>query len=171
MASASLVTKVYFPRMIIPGAPVLAALVDFCHRLRRAGVLMAWYGVPIAPRMLILPVLVALVDRARAGRGHCSLPALTVEYRDVRYALPFLVQFWMFATPIIFPSSIVPEAWRWALALNPMTGIVENFRAALFGPPLRTGRRSPPRPLVGGLVLVYAAYSFRRLERTFADMI
>lgn len=169
IASSSLVTKVYFPRMIIPAAAVLAALLDFLIACVLLGVLMAWYRLPPQSGLVMLPILTALATILALGVGMFSA-ALTVRYRDVRHALPFLIQFWMFATPIIFPASIVPERWRWALAMNPLTGIIENFRAALFGRPFAWAALAFSTA-VALAVVVYAAYSFRRLERTFADVI
>lgn len=169
VASANLVTKVYFPRMIIPASATLAALMDFLIGLAVLALLMAWYGMPPRVSLLLLPVLIALTTMLALGVG-MLFAGLTVRYRDVRHALPFLIQFWMFATPVIFPSRIVPEGWRWALALNPMAPIVDGFRAALLGRPM------PWLGLAGAfaiaaVVLVYAAVSFRQLERRFADLI
>ena len=169
VGSASLVTKVYFPRMIIPGAAVLAALVDFVIAFGVLGALLAWYRIPMRMSLLIVPVLVAISTVLALGLG-MLFAGLTVKYRDVRHVLPVLIQFWMFATPIIFPSSIVPDRWRWLLVLNPLTGIIENFRSALFGRPFTWGALGVSA-VVACSVLVYGAYSFRRLERTFADTI
>jgi lipopolysaccharide transport system permease protein len=169
VASANLVTKVYFPRMIIPASATLAALMDFLIGLIVLGLLMAWYGVPLRATLLLFPLLVALTTVLALGVG-MFFAGLTVRYRDVRHALPFLIQFWLFATPVIFPSHIVPEGWRWALALNPMAPIIDGFRAALLGKPM------PWLGLAGAtaialVILAYAAVSFRQLERKFADLI
>ena len=169
VASASLVTKVYFPRMIIPGAAVLAALLDFLIGFAVLGVLLAWYRIPLQTSLLIVPVLIAILTVLALGLGMLCA-ALTVRYRDVRHVLPVLIQFWMFATPIIFPISMVPAKWRWVLVLNPLTGIIENFRAAVFGRPLAWGTLGVS-VVFACSVVVYGAYSFRRLERTFADTI
>jgi lipopolysaccharide transport system permease protein len=169
VGNASLVTKVYFPRMIIPASAVVVALVDFFIGCTALGLLLAWYRIPVHAGMVMLPVLVAIATVLALGLGiFCA--GLTVRYRDLRHALPVLIQFWMFATPIVFPSSVVPARWRWALALNPLTGIIENFRAALFGRPVAW------IPLITSAaiacaVLVIGAYSFRQLERSFADTI
>jgi lipopolysaccharide transport system permease protein len=169
VTSANLITKVYFPRMIIPGAATLAALMDFAIGLGVLALLMIWYGVPLHASLIVLPLLVAVTTVLALGVG-MFLAALTVQYRDVRYALPFLIQFWMFATPIIFPSRIVPRGWRWALTLNPMAAIIENFRAALFGRPI--GWSSVAfSAAIAAAILAYAAFSFRRFERRFADLI
>jgi lipopolysaccharide transport system permease protein len=169
VGSSNLVTKVYFPRMIIPGSAVLSALVDFFIAFGLLGVLMAWYRQPIHAGVLMLPFLILLVTTLALGVG-MLLAGLTVKYRDIRYTLPFLVQFWMFATPVIYPASLVPARWRWALAINPMTGVIEGFRAALFGRPLDWSTLGASVAIAMAL-LIGAAYLFRRLERTFADTI
>jgi lipopolysaccharide transport system permease protein len=169
VSSANLITKVYFPRMIIPGAATLAALVDFVIGLGILALLMIWYGVPWHLSLLLFPLLVAITTVLALGVG-MFFAGLTVQYRDVRHAMPFLLQFWMFATPIIFPSRMMPESWRWALTLNPMAGIIDNFRAALLGRPLDWPALGFSTAIAAA-ILVYAAYSFRRFERKFADLI
>jgi lipopolysaccharide transport system permease protein len=169
VGSANLVTKVYFPRMIIPGAAVLAGLVDLAIAFSALGVMLACYGVSPSWAVLLLPYLVLLLTLLAAGVG-MWMSALNVKYRDVRYALPFLIQLWMFATPIIYPASIVPAKWRWVLALNPLTGIIEGFRSALFARPVDWTALALSTA-VTGMALVYAAYAFRRTESRFADVI
>jgi lipopolysaccharide transport system permease protein len=169
VTSANLITKVYFPRMIIPGAATLAALMDFFIGTTVLVVLMIWYGVPPHATLFVFPLLIGLTTMLALGVG-MLLAALTVQYRDVRYALPFLLQFWMFATPIIFPSRIVPEGWRWALTLNPMAGIIENFRSALLGRPIGWSALAFSAA-IACVILAYGAFSFRRFERKFADLI
>jgi lipopolysaccharide transport system permease protein len=168
VSSANLITKVYFPRMIIPGAATLAALVDFVIGLGVLALMMVWYGVQWHVTLLVLPLLVAMTTVLALGVG-MFFAGLTVQFRDVRHAMPFLLQFWMFATPIIFPSRIVPERWGWALALNPMAGIIENFRAALFGRPIEWSALGFSAATAAA-ILIYAAFSFRRFERKFADL-
>src|SRR6185295_11263610 len=124
VGSANLITKVYFPRMIIPGAAVAAGLVDFAIAFALMIGLMIYYGIAVTWSIAMLPALVFLTALLALGLGMWA-SALNVKYRDVRYALPFLIQLWMFATPIIYPSSIVPARWRWAVALNPLVGIIE----------------------------------------------
>jgi lipopolysaccharide transport system permease protein len=158
VASANLITKVYFPRMIIPGAATLAALMDFVIGLGVLALLMIWYGEPPHATLALIPLLVALTTVLALGVG-MFLAALTVQFRDVRYALPFLIQFWMFATPIIFPSRIVPAGWQWALTLNPMAGIIENFRAALFGRAIAWPSLAVSAAMAAA-ILAYAAYSY-----------
>jgi lipopolysaccharide transport system permease protein len=169
IGSSNLVTKVYFPRMIIPGAAVLAGMVDLVIAATVLGILMVWYGISLSWTVLLLPYLVLLLVLLATCVG-MWMAAMNVKYRDIRYAMPFLIQLWMFATPIIYPASIVPAKWRWVLAVNPLTGIIEGFRAALFTRQfdwmalgLSTGMTF--------LLLVYAAFAFRRMETRFADLI
>jgi homopolymeric O-antigen transport system permease protein len=169
VGSAALVTKVYFPRLVIPFAAVCAALVDFAIASVVLFGMMIWYGMGPHWAMLMLAPL-ALTAALLAAAVGMWMSALNVKYRDVRYALPFLIQIWMFVTPIIYPATIVPERWRWLLAFNPLTGVIEGFRSALFGRSFNWGGLGAAAAitLVG---LVYAAYAFRRMEREFADIV
>lgn len=170
VGSANLIKKVYFPRLIVPVASVLSVAVDFALSFVVLLVLMAWYGIwPEARALWIVPLfLLALVTSVGAGLW---LAALNVEYRDVRYALPFLTQLWMFATPIVYPSSLLPEGWRIVYGLNPMVGVVEGFRWALLGTDTAPGLITVAS-LVAALVLfISGAFYFRRVERTFADVV
>ena len=169
VGSSNLITRVYFPRMIIPASGVLAALVDFAIAFVLLGCLMAWHRVLPTPSILMLIPLVALVTLLALGFG-MLLAGLTVKYRDFRYAMPFLIQLWMFATPVIYPASLVPVKWRWVLALNPLTGIIEGFRSSLFARAFDWGALVFSAGFTIFL-LIYAAYSFRRQERIFADLI
>jgi lipopolysaccharide transport system permease protein len=169
VGSSNLITKVYFPRMIIPAAAVLAALLDFAIAFVLLAVLILWHRLPITPAALMLVPLICVLSLLALGIGMLS-SALTVKFRDLRFALPFLIQVWMFATPVIYPTSIVPEKWRWLLALNPVTGVVEGFRSALFGRPFDWGFLLYSTVFAVAM-LIYAAYSFRRMERVFADLI
>jgi lipopolysaccharide transport system permease protein len=169
VGSSNLVSKVYFPRMIIPASSILVALVDFCVASVLLAVLMAWYGLPAHSSLVVLPALIVLITALSLAVG-MFFAALTVTYRDIRYALPFAIQVWMFATPVVFPTSMVPSTWRWALMLNPLTGIIEGFRSALFGRPFDWAALAAST-VFAAVGLVVAAYSFRRLERTFADII
>ena len=170
VGSSNLITKVYFPRMIIPGAAVLAGLVDFAIAFLFLCALMIYYRLAPGWNFLALPFLVGLTALLALGVG-MWISALNVKYRDVRYALPFLIQLWMFASPVIYPASLVPEKWRWVLFLNPLTGIIEGFRAALFG----TNKLDWPALGFSTLItlgtLLGSAYSFRRMERLFADIV
>ncbi len=165
----NLITKVYFPRMIIPAAAVGAGLIDFAIAFLLLIGMMVFYGTLPVWGVVLLPVFIVLMSGVAFGVG-MWLAALNVKYRDVRYALPFLIQMWMFATPIIYPSSLVPDQWRWALALNPLTGIVEGYRAALFGRALDWGMLA----ISTGITLIVffsCAFVFRRMERQFADIV
>jgi lipopolysaccharide transport system permease protein len=169
VGSAALVTKVYFPRLIIPCAAVCAALVDFAIAAVVLFAMMIWYGLGFHWQMFMLLPLTAIAALLATAVG-MWMSALNVKYRDVRYALPFLIQAWMFATPIIYPASIVPDRWRWLLALNPLTGVIEGFRSALFGRAFYWFDFA----LAVALTLsafVYSAYAFRRMERQFADVV
>ncbi len=169
IGSSSLITKVYFPRLYIPASAVLAGLLDLVIGSLLLIPMLFYYQVAITWRILLLPLFAVLATLLAQGAGMC-LAALNVKYRDVRYALPFLIQLWLFASPVIYPVSIVPEHWRWVLALNPMTGVIEGFRACLFGrnfdPALIL-----PSVLVTLALLVFSFVVFRRVEDSFADVV
>jgi lipopolysaccharide transport system permease protein len=169
VGSATLITKIYFPRMIIPGAAVSAGLVDMAIAFLLLIALMVYYRVPPSLTSLMILPLVALSSLLALGVG-MWLSALNVKYRDVRYAVPFLIQLWMFASPVIYPASLLPAKWRWVLVLNPLTGILENFRVAVFGGSF-SWRALAVSTAITLLVLVGSAYSFRRMEKTFADIV
>jgi lipopolysaccharide transport system permease protein len=170
LSSSNLITKVYFPRVIIPAAAVLAGLVDFAVAFLLLLGVMAYYGVALTGNVLLLPLLLGLLTLLAFGVG-TWMAALNVKYRDIRYALPFVVQLWMFASPIVYPVTLVPERWRWALQLNPITGAVEGFRAALLG----GGNFGwPTLALAGGItlaVVLCALSAFGKMEEGFADVI
>jgi len=165
-----LITKVYFPRLVVPIASLLCGLLDFAVAFPVLLGLMLYYGIVpgVAVAALPLLVLLALLTSLAAGLW---LSALNAIYRDVQYALPFLTQFWLFVTPVAYPASLVPERWRWLFGLNPMAGVVEGFRWALLGRP------HPPGPLVAVSVVSVLAllagglFYFRRMEREFADLV
>lgn len=169
VGSAHLITKVYFPRMMIPGAAVAAGLVDFAIAFVILVILMFYYGVAPAWTALMLPVLVMMTVVLALGMG-MWLSALNVKYRDVRFALPFLLQLWMFVSPVIYPSSFLPEKYRWLLMLNPVSGIIEGYRSSLFGKPFNWPALGVSA-LIGLVLLVYSSYSFKRMERSFADIV
>jgi lipopolysaccharide transport system permease protein len=169
VGSANLITKVYFPRMIIPGAAVAAGLVDLLIAFAILIVLMIVYGVGASWGLLMLAPLVILTTTLAIGMGMWT-SALNVKYRDIRHALPFAIQLLMFATPIIYPLSIVPSRWRWVLTLNPLTGIIEGYRAAFFGRPFNWPLLAISAAITFG-ILIYSAYYFKRMERTFADIV
>ncbi|MGI6381506.1 MAG: ABC transporter permease [Anaerolineae bacterium] len=170
VGSANLLTKVYFPRLVIPLASVIPPAIDFAIAFVVLLGMMAFYGIAPTWHVLWLPAFLLLALITALGVG-LWLSAMNVQYRDVRYAVPFLVQFWMFASPVTYPSSIVPEAWRALYGLNPMAGVIEGFRWALLG------TETSPGPLIAVSVgaalvlLVSGAYYFRRMERTFADVV
>ena len=169
IGNTNLVTKVYFPRMIIPSAAVGAGLLDFGIASVLLFGLLAYYDYPVTSGYLMLLPLIVLSTLLALGVG-IWFSALNVKYRDVRYALPFLIQIWMFVSPIIYPTSLVPEEWRWVMWLNPLTGIIEAFRASLFGRPFHLAGLA----YSCGFALVMlagASYSFRRMERSFAELI
>ena len=173
VGSANLITKVYFPRLVIPISGVVGGLVDFgVASLVLAG-LMALYRIPPTANIIWLPAFLLLALATALGFG-LWLAALNVRYRDVNYLVPFLVQIWMYLTPVIYSVTLIPERFRWLLALNPMTGVVGGFRWALLGGVMAT---EPPGLLFGVsvgitlVVLVSGAIFFRSTERTFADVI
>jgi lipopolysaccharide transport system permease protein len=169
VGNANLLSKVYFPRLLIPLSGTLSALVDFFIAFAILLVLMVGYGVPIRPSLFLVVPLTLLTAVAATGIG-MWLSALNVQYRDVQHAVPFLMQLWMFATPVVYPASVVPERWQLVFALNPMTGIIEAYRDAALGRPLAWPQLAVSS-LVAGLALVIGGLEFRRMERRFADVV
>jgi len=169
VASQQLISKVYFPRLLIPLASAITPLVDAAIALATLVPLLIWFHVAPGLAVVWVPAF-AVLAVATAFATALWLATLTVEFRDVRYLVPFVVQFWMFATPVAYPASLVPARWRLLYGLNPMTGVVEGFRWTLVGGP-------PPGPLAAVSALVVAALLaaglgfFRRSEGTFADII
>jgi lipopolysaccharide transport system permease protein len=171
IGNTSLISKVYFPRLIIPVASVVTSLVDFAITLVMLAIVMAWYGVAPAPQLAMLPAFIALAAVLSLGLG-LLLGALTVAYRDFRYVVPFVVQLGLFVSPVAFTTADVPEQWRSLYALNPLVGIIDGFRWSILGGTM---------PLDLQLVAVSAAATviavavgvvyFRRVERRFADVI
>jgi lipopolysaccharide transport system permease protein len=164
-----IISKVYFPRLIVPLAAVLAPLVDFAIAFVILILLMIWYGVVPGPNIVWLPALLLLAVATAAAVG-VWLSALSVRYRDVRFVLPFAIQLWMFATPVAYPASLVPPQWRTLYALNPMVGVIEGFRWVL-------ANGHPPAALTlvsaaaVAALLAAGLLQFRRTEGTFADVI
>ncbi len=169
VGSANLVTKVYFPRALVPAAVVLAALVDLAIAFAVLAVVLAVYRIGLSWQFLLLPGLVGLLAVLALSVG-TWLSAINVKYRDVRHAMPFVIQLWMFITPVIYPASLVPEKWRWLLSVNPLTGITEGFRAALFAQPMNWTSLGTSTALTVGLFIGAVCY-FRRTEAAFVDII
>ena len=169
VANERLITKVYFPRLVVPMSAVLGGLVDFAVAFVILLVMMFYYRIVPTWAVLALPAFILLAVMTALGVG-LWLSALNVKYRDVRYTINFLIQFWLFATPVAYPSSIVPERWRALYGLNPMAGVVDGFRWALLG-------KQPPGAMLAvsvGVVLVILVgglYYFRRMEQEFADVV
>jgi lipopolysaccharide transport system permease protein len=170
VASQQLVTKIYFPRLAIPIATVLSGVIDFMIAFVVLVGMMVYYGVPLSTRALWIVPLLLLAFVASLGVG-LWLAALNVQYRDVRYAVPFLTQVWLFATPIAYPSSLLGEPWRTVYGLNPMVGVVEGYRWALLGAGVAPGRTVIVSCAAALAVLVGGVLYFRRMEQTFADVI
>jgi lipopolysaccharide transport system permease protein len=169
IASAHMITKVYFPRSMVPMAAVLVRLSDFLIASVILIALMLYYGQPFTWAFLIAPFLILHLTLLALGLG-LWFSALNTKYRDIGTALPVLLQLWMFASPIVYPSSLVPEHWKWVLELNPLTGIIGAFRASLLG--LEVNWRSLA---VSGAItlalLVYSTFAFKRLDDEFADVV
>ena len=165
-----LITKAYFPRLIVPTSAVLAALVDFAIAFGILILMMFYYRIVPTSAVLTLPLFVLLALMTALGLGFW-LSALDVQYRDVRYTIPFLTQFWLFATPVVYPSSIVPVSWRVLYGLNPMAGAVEGFRWALLGKSEGPGSLLVVSIAVALIMFVSGVYYFRRMEKTFADVV
>jgi lipopolysaccharide transport system permease protein len=170
VGSAHLITKVYFPRLVVPLSSVLSGLVDFVLAFAVLLGMMFYYGMMPTINILALPPLLLLALVTSLGVG-LWLSALNVEFRDVRYVVPFLVQFWLFSTPIAYPSSLLQEPWRTLYAVNPMVGVVEGFRWALLGTDTAPGPVIAVSALMALLLLVGGAFYFRRMEKTFADIV
>ena len=167
--SAHLITKVYFPRVIIPIAAVCAGLVDLAVAFPVLLALMLYYQIELTANLLLLPALVLLATVLAASVG-LWLSSLNVKYRDVKFAIPFLVQIWMYLSPIGYPASVVPAKWRMLYSLNPLVGIIDGFRSSFFG--LAFDWKTIIVSVVVTLVsLVYSLHYFRRMESSFADII
>jgi lipopolysaccharide transport system permease protein len=165
-----LVSKVYFPRLAMPLATVLSGFVDFSIAFVMLFGMAGYYGRWPGMNMLWLPLLLLLGLTTALGVA-LWLSALNVEYRDVRYAVPFIVQVWMFATPIAYPASLVPSKWRALYGINPMVGVVEGFRWALLGTETRPGPMIGVSVIASLIILISGALYFRRMEKTFADVV
>ena len=169
ISNANLITKVYFPRMFIPAAAVGAGLVDLSVAFLLLIAMVVYYGITLSLNVLILPLMILLMSLLALGVGLLSA-ALTVKYRDLRHALPFIIQLWLFASPVIYPVNVVPDRWKWLVTINPVAGIIEGFRAALTGQPFNWLHLSFSAAITL-LVLLGSVYIFRGFEDTFADVV
>jgi len=169
VSNANLITKVYFPRMFIPAASVGAGLVDLSVAFLLLVALCFYYGVALTLQIVLLPAFILMMALLALGVGLFAA-AVTVKYRDLRHALPFIIQLWMFASPVIYPASVVPQRWKWLVVINPVAGIIEGFRAAITGARFDWIHISISLGITLA-VLVSAIYVFRRFEDTFADVV
>ncbi|MEX2030626.1 MAG: ABC transporter permease [Anaerolineales bacterium] len=167
---ASMVKKTYFPRLTLPVATVMAGVVDFSLAFVVLIGMMFFFRIVPTANIVWLPLLLLLALATSLG-GSLWLAALNVRFRDVRYIVPFLVQFWLFLTPIAYPSSLVPQQWRLIYSLNPMVGVIEGFRWALLGTDTSPGPIIIVSSLVSLFLLVAGTIHFRRMERSFADIV
>jgi lipopolysaccharide transport system permease protein len=170
VGSAYMIQRVYFPRLVLPVAAVLSGVVDFLLSFLVLIGMMVWMGHPPTAHVVWLPLLLLLALVTSLGAA-LWLASLNVQYRDVHHTLPFLTQFWMIATPIAYPSSLLPEPWRAIYGLNPMAGVVEGFRWALLGTATAPGPIVVVSSLMALAMLLSGAYLFRRMEKTFADVV
>ena len=170
VTDAELVRKIYFPRLIMPLANVVSPLVDFCIAFVVLLIVMAFYGIAPNVKMLVIPFLMIVAALLALSIGLWLAP-INVRFRDIKHTLPFMIQIWMYASPIVYPLSLVPEQWRMLYSLNPMVGVIEGFRWAVFG-------QGAPNFMALGMsagiivfLMVGGLIFFRRMERTFADVI
>jgi lipopolysaccharide transport system permease protein len=170
VGSANLITKVYFPRLAIPIAAVLSGIVDFMLAFVILLGMMLYYKVSPSISIFWIPLLLLLALTTSLGVG-LWLSTLNIQFRDVQYVVPFLTQLWLFGTPIAYPSSLLAEPWRTLYGLNPMVGVVEGFRWALLGTDTAPGPIIAISALISLVLLVSGAYYFRRMEKTFADIV
>jgi lipopolysaccharide transport system permease protein len=169
VGNANLVKKVYFPRLIVPLSSILSGVVDFVLAFLVLLGMTFFYKISLTGNIIWVPFLLLLALGTASGVG-LWLSAMNVQFRDVRYAVPFLVQAWMFASPIAYPSSLLVEPWRTIYGLNPMVGVVEGFRWALLGSGTAPGLILAASSLAALAILISGAFYFRRMERTFADV-
>lgn len=169
VTNANLIKKVYFPRLVIPIASVGGGMVDFCLAFLVLIGMMFWYGIVPTANLIWVPLFLLLALSTSLGVG-LWLSAMNVQFRDIRYTVPFLVQFWMFASPVAYASSMLHEPWKAIYGINPMAGVIEGFRWSLLG----TGQPGPilwVSSTMSALVLVTGAFYFRRMEKSFADVV
>ena len=164
----ALLTKIYLPRLFLPGTAIGGGLIDLGISFLVFLAIMGWYRVMPSWGFLAVPFLVLLTTAAALGVG-LVLAAVTVTYRDFRYVVPFMIQSWMYVSPVIYPVSVVPPQWQWALAINPMVGVIDGFRSALLGLPWNLTTLTVST-LSAFLMLTYGLFYFRKTERRFADI-
>ncbi len=170
VTSKNLITKIYFPRLVIPVASPLSSLVDFFISLVVLVGLMIFYKIELTPRIIYLPFMIAFAVLASLSVS-LWLSSLNVRYRDIQHTIPFIIQFWQYATPIAYSISIIPEEWRMLYGLNPMVGVVEGFRWALLGKTVDLGFPFYLSILIVVILFIGGLISFKKMEDTFADII
>lgn len=170
VSGSDMVSKIYFPRLIMPVSTAIAALLDLCIASVILGIMMVYYGVALSGAALLVPLLVLLTMMNAVGFG-MWFSALNVRYRDIQYAIPFAIQIWMFITPVIYPASLFGGRYSWILALNPMGGVIEAFRPAVLGHMPIPWTSLAVSSATGFLIFMSGMFYFRRVERYFADVI
>jgi lipopolysaccharide transport system permease protein len=169
ITNANIMTKVYFPRLVMPISGILSPLIDFMIAFVILIAMMLYYGFVPTINIIWLPIFILLALMTSLGVG-LWLSAFNVQYRDFQYTLPFLIQLWLFASPVVYPSTLLPESYRWIYGLNPMAGVIEGFRWALLG-------TNPPSTMIAFsfvivmVLLISGAYYFKRMEKTYADVV
>lgn len=170
IGNTSLISKVYFPRIIVPLTSVLAGLLDFAIAFVVLVGMMFFYHISLTPMILLVPFLVLLMILTASGVG-MFLAALNAKYRDIRFTIPFLVQLWMFLSPIVYPVSLIPEKYRILYALNPMAGVIEGFRSVLLGTVVFPTQMVLISAVVSSTLFIFGLFYFKKMERYFADII
>lgn len=170
VGAAGLISKVYFPRLIIPLSKTFSSIIDFGINFVILVVMMVWYRITPNVGILLLPVFIFIVAIASLGVG-LWLTALNVKYRDIQFVVPFLVQFWMYASPVAYSTALIPAKWHWLYGLNPMVGVIDGFRWALLGRVHPNFQVMSISAVILILIFISGLYYFKRMERTFADII
>jgi len=170
VSSSNLITKVYFPRLILPLSKVLAGFVDFAIAFVILFVLMVWYQITPSYGIFLLPVFILIAMLTAFGIG-LWLTALNVKYRDIRFVVPFMTQLWMYTSPVAYSTSLIPEKWQWLYGLNPMVGVIEGFRWALLSKHAPDTLMMTVSSGIVLIILVGGIYYFRKTEQTFSDII
>ncbi|HPJ67535.1 MAG TPA: ABC transporter permease [Desulfobacteraceae bacterium] len=170
VSNTNLISKVYFPRIVVPLSPVLAGLLDFFIAFIVLIGMMFYFHVYPNTMIVFLPILVLMMVLTSSGIG-MVLAALNAKYRDIKFTIPFLIQLWMFASPIVYPVSMIPEKYRLLYALNPMTGIIEGFRAILLGTVAFPGKMILISAILSIVIFLFGLFYFKQMERYFADII